>query len=104
LEGLGYTVFFIPKFHCEFNPIERVWGQAKAYCKKYTNFTIGRLRNIIEPALDSVGTDLIRKYYRKSMEYEKAYKEGKKAGNEVEKAVKLYKSHRRVFLGDITTA
>ena len=25
----GHIVLFIPKFHCELNPIERVWGQAK---------------------------------------------------------------------------
>ena len=31
------------------------------------------------------------------MEYHKAYLEGKKAGKELEKAVKLCKSHRRVF-------
>lgn len=82
-----------------FNPIERVWGQAKTYCRKY-NFTIGRLRNIINLALDSVGTDLIRKYFRKNMEYKKAYKGGKKAGSEVEAAVKVYKSHRRIFFED----
>ena len=55
------------------------------------------LRQILDPALDSVSTDTIRKYFRKIEEYERAYKEGKKAGLEVEKAVKLYKSHHRVF-------
>ena len=25
----GHQVEFLPKFHCELNPIERVWGQAK---------------------------------------------------------------------------
>lgn len=35
-------VYFIPKFHCEFNPIERVWGQDKVYTRKYTNFTFVR--------------------------------------------------------------
>ena len=43
---------FIPKFHCEMNPIERVWGQAKRYTHAHTNFTIPGLRNIIEPGLD----------------------------------------------------
>ena len=40
--------------------------------------------------------DLIRKYFRKARDYEKAYREGLKAGREVEDAVKKYKSHRRV--------
>lgn len=89
---------FILKFHGELNPIERVWGQEKVYSHMYTNFTLLRLRQIIDPALDSVSTDLIQKYFKKVMEYQKAYLEGKKAGKKLEKAVKLYKSHRRVFL------
>ena len=31
LTDRGHTVFFIPKFHCELNPIERVWGQASLH-------------------------------------------------------------------------
>ena len=45
------AVHFIPKFHCEMNPIERVWGQAKRYTRMYTNFTLPGLLNIIEPGL-----------------------------------------------------
>ena len=77
---------FIPKFHCEMNPIERVWGQAKRYTRAHTNFTIAGLRNIIQPGLDSVSVDLIRKYFRKAREYERAYREGHQAGMEVEMA------------------
>ena len=36
----GHKVIMIPKFHCELNPIERVWGQAKRYSRAYTNFTL----------------------------------------------------------------
>lgn len=97
LKGRGHKVYFLPKFHCELNPIERVWAQAKVYCRAYTNFTLNRLRQIIDPALDSVTVDHIRKFARKSRDYEKAYREGLKAGKEVENAVKKYKSHRRVF-------
>ena len=51
----------------------------------------------MDPGLDSVSLDTIRKYFRKVLDYEKAYIEEKKAGREVEQAVKVYKSHRRVF-------
>ena len=61
----GHFVRFIPKFHSELNPIERVWT--------------------------------IRKYFRKARDYEMAYREGHNAGNEVEQALKVYKSHRRIF-------
>ena len=77
---------YLLKFHYEFNPIENVWGQAKSYTKMYTNFTLPRLQNIIHPAPDSVSTDLIRKYCRKSM---RAYLEGKTAGRVVANALKV---------------
>lgn len=32
LEGRGHVCIFLPKFHCELNPIEMVWGLMK-YCK-----------------------------------------------------------------------
>ena len=101
LVNRGHLVHFIPKFHCELiiNPIERVWGQAKVYTRMHTNFTLvrHRLRQIVGPALDSVQADLIRKYFRRVDEYERAYLESKKAGKELEQAVKVYKSHRRIL-------
>lgn len=98
----GHQVIFIPKFHCELNPIERVWGQAKRYTRSYTNFTLPGLKKIIEPALDSVTIDKIRKYFRKSRDYGRAYREGHEAGKMLENAVKKYKSHRRIFFEDQT--
>ena len=68
LETEGLQGCFLPKFHCELNPIERVWGQAKVQTRINTNFTIVQLRTIIDPALDSVSTDLIRKYFRRVRE------------------------------------
>ena len=92
---LGYQVLFIPKFHSELNPIERVWGQAKVYTRKFINFSLIRLRKIPNPALDSVSTDTIRKYFRKIQEHEGPQRR-KQAGREVEQEAKLYKLQRRV--------
>ena len=69
LKNRGHLVYFLPKFHCELNAIERVWAQAKVYCRAYTNFILARLRQIIEPALDSVTVDLIKEYARKARDY-----------------------------------
>ena len=55
-----------------------------------------KLREIINPALDSVTVDL------KARDYEKAYRDGHTAGKKVEDAVKMYKSHRRVFNENIS--
>jgi hypothetical protein len=38
----------------------------------------------VEPALDSVTLDNIRKYFCKARDYEKAYREGHQAGKMVE--------------------
>ena len=93
----GHVVLFIPKFHCELNPIEQIWGQAKVFTHTHTNFTLVQLHQIVDPALDSVTTDLMCKYFRRVDEYERAYLEGKKAGKELEQAVKVFKSHRIIF-------
>ena len=73
IENRGFQCFFLPKLHCKLNPIERVWGQSKRYCRAYSNFTLRKLRATIDPALDSVSVDLIRIYYRKVRDYEAAY-------------------------------
>lgn len=54
LMARGHHVFFLPKFHCELNAIERMWAQAKCYTRAYTNFSLLQLHQLIDPALDSV--------------------------------------------------
>ena len=70
LHDRGHMALFLPKFHCELNTIERVWAQAKVYCRAHTNFTLIKLLQNIDPALNSVTTDLFRKFVRKAREYE----------------------------------
>ena len=97
IRSTGHNCMFFPKFHCEHNPIERVWGQAKSFTRAFCKYSIVGLRKTIAPALDTVTVDLIRKYFRKARNYIHAYREGKAAGQEVEIAVKHYKCHRRIL-------
>ena len=69
VEEKGHIMYMLPKFHCELNPIERVWAQAKRYSKAYCNYSIVSLRNIIYPALDSVTLENIQKHFRKVRHY-----------------------------------
>ena len=78
------------------NPIERNWCHAKREARKFVNGRIDRLREVVPKSLDSVTKDLMDKFFRTCRDYEKAYREGHDATN-VEDAVKVYKSHRRVF-------
>ena len=76
------------KYHCELNPIERVWGQAKRYCHTNCNYWFSGLEKIILQALDSISTDVIRKYFRRVHEYHRAYRGGQEVENEVVKKLR----------------
>ncbi|XP_062520189.1 uncharacterized protein LOC134195206 [Corticium candelabrum] len=97
LMSLGHHCLFLPKYHCELNPIERVWGHAKKYKRAYCNYSITGLRNSMIPALETVDVELIRRFFRKARDYLQAYRDGQVTGHNVEEAVKVYKSHRRVL-------
>lgn len=100
LESKGHTVLFLPKFHPELNPIERVWGQATRYSKAHCNYSLLSLCKVIHPALDSVTLENIQKFHRKARDYMFAYFEGYTAGPKIEERLKKYKSHRRVGVNE----
>ena len=102
VEEKHHIMYILPKFHCELNPIERVWAQAKRYTKAYCKYSIVSLRNTIIPALETVALESIQKHFRKVRHhnYMFAYLEGLSGGSDLEKLVKNYKkaikSHRKI--------
>ena len=96
IEARGHLCMFFPKFHYELNASERNWCHAKKHSRKYSNGSITRLTKIVPEALDTCTPELNRKFFRKSRDYLRAYCEGHTCWN-VDKAVKQYKSHRKVF-------
>ena len=93
----GHRCYYILKFHCELNPIERVWGAAKWYTRSHCDYSFPGLKGTVPIGLASIELETIRKYFRKCREYMQAYRHGNAGGDEVEKAVKQYKSHHRIF-------
>ncbi len=92
----GHLGIFLPKFHPEFNFIERFWGAAKLYLRQHCEYTFEALEKNIERALDSVPLKQIRKYCNHCWRYMIAYAENTLTPEQVEWAMKKFTSHRRV--------
>lgn len=104
LESKGHTAYFLPKFHPELNPIERVWAMSKQYTKAYCKYTLPALRNTIPLGLNSVKVENIQNFHRKCRHYMYAYLEDHTAGGALEEQVKKYKtavkSHGRIGVNE----
>ena len=100
----GHIPAFLPKFHPELNPIERVWAQLKRYTKAHCKYTIQSLRKNIPDSYDSVSLENIQNHFRKVRHFMFAYLEGLKPGQELDEALKKYKiaakSHRRIGINE----
>ncbi len=88
------------KFHCEINPIQRCWAQAKRYSGAHCNYSIVGLRKVVPDTLDSVTHEKICNQFRKVRQYMFGYIGGCAAGPKLEEYVKkckkLYTSHHRI--------
>ena len=55
----GHAVIYLPKFHCELNPIERFWCSAQQYTRSHCDYTIRGLRSTIPQSLDRIEASTI---------------------------------------------
>lgn len=96
IEGLGHGCDFLPKFHCELNPIERVWAKSKRYIRDRSDDSRSTLlANIpISLAKANVSAMEIKNYFARSFRYGECYLRGDSVLL-AEMAVKK-KSHRTV--------
>ena len=53
-----HLCLFLPKFHCELNWIERMWGASKAYCRSHCMYTLQGLRYTVPLSLSQDMSDL----------------------------------------------
>ena len=96
----GYIPCFLPKFHPELNPIERVWAQR--YIKAHCKYSLPSLRKNIPLAYDSVTLENIQNHFHKVWHYMFCYLEGFTPGKELDQTLVKHKSavksHRHISI------
>ncbi|KAI0324035.1 hypothetical protein GY45DRAFT_1349605 [Cubamyces sp. BRFM 1775] len=89
----GFTVLFLPKFHCELNCIEQCWCYAKQVYRKFPPSSAeADLERNVRIALDSVPLATIHRYYTRSHRFMDAYRRGL-SEKQAAWAAKKYHSH-----------
>ena len=99
VETAGHSIIFFPKFHPEFNFIERMWGRSKVYTRRNCTYSFAALKEVVLPSLSLAEMDLptIRHYAQRCERNMDAYRPKNGVSltcAQAEKAVKLYRSHR----------
>jgi hypothetical protein len=101
------TVLFLPKFHCELNPIKMVWGYAKRiYRLNPESSREDALERNTLSALEQVPLESMRWFVLRAHRFADAYRHGLD-GSQAAWAARKYKGHRvlpREFLADMQAA
>ncbi|KEP45062.1 DDE family endonuclease [Rhizoctonia solani 123E] len=93
-EAEGFSVIYLPKYHCELNPIEQCWGAAKrVYRDSPPSSSEADLKQNMLAALDSVKVEVIRRFAARSRRFVHAYRTGL-SGVEAAWANKAFHGHR----------
>jgi hypothetical protein len=91
----GHMCLFLPKFHCELNPIECAWCDSKVTCRAGCDGSWAGLQNRVPASLDSIPIERIRRWFRLAERFRDAYKRGL-TGRLADFATRKYRSHRRM--------
>ena len=95
VEEMGHRLLFFPKFHCELNFIEMLWGYVKVKLRRMCTFSFSDLKQRLPELLDSIPLPFVKRASRQCLRYMNGYRLGL-IGPELDYAVRKYKGHRMI--------
>ena len=96
VKGRGHKIIFFPKFHCELNFIEMVWGWMKSYHRRNCTYNYLHLKNNLpNTMLVEMPIKFIRKAARHCYRFMSGYRQGLD-GPLLDYTMKTYSGHRRI--------
>jgi hypothetical protein len=95
VEAMGHRLLFLPKFHCELNFIEMLWGYIKAQLRRLCTFSFKDLETRLTQHLDNIPLPFVKRASRHCLRYMDGYRAGL-VGPELDYAIKKYKGHRMI--------
>jgi len=97
---LGFKIIFYPKYHCELNFIEKIWGFLKCYHRRICNYSyqdlINEDRGLANTMLHILPISTVRKFSRHCFRFMDAYRQPGLEGPLADYAMKRYSSHRKI--------
>lgn len=92
----GCEIIFYPKYHCELNFIEMIWGWLKSYHRRSCTYNFKHLEETLPVSIDeTMPIAFVRRASRHCMRFMTGYREGL-TGPLLQFAVQKYKSHRAI--------
>ena len=98
MKQAGFHFMLYPKYHCELNYIEMVWGYIKAYHRRNCTYSFKDLDGadgLVKTLNERIPISFVRRASNHCLRYMSFYRAGLH-GPELEFAVRKYRSHRAI--------